>query len=121
MMNLPVILILALAALALLAFIVMMLTPTVLRATAAVRRGSRIANSPELSAEARVLSKRIEVSSTDGGRTSQRHFATFEFPSGERVEYELTGHQFGLLAEADQGTLTWKGPRYVGFTREIMR
>jgi len=121
MMTLPLLLITALTALAFLAFLVMMLLPTTLRAATAVRRASRIANSPERSAEASVLSKRVEVSAIERGRPEQRHFATFQFPSGERAEFELSGHQFGLLAEADQGTLTWKGPRYVGFTREIMR
>ncbi|WP_098460762.1 DUF2500 domain-containing protein [Propionicimonas paludicola] len=101
--------------------IVLLFVPTILRAATAIRRASRIANSPERSAEASVLSKRVEVSAIERGKPEQRHFATFQFPSGERVEFELTGHQFGLLAEADQGTLTWKGPRYVGFTREIMR
>ena len=120
-MNLPLLLILVLMALAVLAAIVMMLAPTVQRAATAVRRGSQIANSPELSSDATVLSKRIEVASIDGGRTTQRHFATFQFPSGERAEFELTGHEFGLLAEGDQGTVQWKGPRYRGFTREIMR
>ena len=101
--------------------IVLLFVPTILRAATAIRRASRVANSPERSAEASVLSKRVEVSAIERGKPEQRHFATFQFPSGERVEFELTGHQFGLLAEADQGTLTWKGPRYVGFTREIMR
>lgn len=120
-MNLPLLLITALTVLAFIAFIVMMLTPTTLRVATALRRASRIAKSPERSAEATVLSKRIEVRAIDRSSSDQRHFATFQFPSGERAEFELTGHQFGLLAEADQGTLTWKGPRYVGFAREIMR
>jgi Protein of unknown function (DUF2500). len=121
MMNFPLLLVEALMVLAVLAFIVMMLMPTILRTATSVRRASRIANTPERSAEATVLSKRVEVTGIDRGRTEQRHFATFQFPNGERVEFELTGHQFGLLAEADQGTLNWKGPRYVGFAREIMR
>jgi len=103
------------------ALIVLLFVPTIIRSATALRRASRIANSPERSAEATILSKRVEVSAIDRGKPEQRHFATFQFPSGERVEFELTGHQFGLLAEADQGTLTWKGPRYLGFTREIMR
>lgn len=120
-MNLPLLLIAALVVLAFVAFIVMMLMPTTLRVATALRRASRVANSPERSSEATVLSKRIEVRAIDRGATDQRHFATFQFPSGERAEFELTGHEFGLLAEGDQGTLQWKGPRYRGFAREIMR
>ena len=118
MMNLPLLVILAMVVLV---FLTLVLLPVILRAMTAMRRASTITNSPARSAEATVLSKRIELSSDDAGRTEQRHFATFQFASGERVELELTGHQFGLLAEADQGTLHWKGPRYLDFDREILR
>lgn len=118
MMDLALLVILGLVVLV---FMVLLVLPVVLRALTAIRRASRIANSPERSAEATVLSKRVEVTAIDRGRTEQRHFATFQLPTGERAEFELTGHQFGLLVENDQGTLSWKGPRFVAFAREIMR
>lgn len=118
MMTLWLVVILALVVLV---FLTLALLPVILRATTAMRQASRVTNSPERSAEATVLGKRIELPAIEGGRTGQRHFATFQLASGERIELELTGHQFGLLAEADQGTLRWKGPRYLDFDREILR
>ncbi len=72
---------------------------------------------PEVSAAARVAAKRTEV---NGGRnnTSTDYFVTFELPSGERREFSIHGHEYGLLSEGDAGVLRHQGTRYLGFERE---
>ena len=49
--------------------------------------------------------------------TTTTYFATFEFTSGDRKEFELSAAAYGLLAEHDTGNLTFQGTRYQGFDR----
>lgn len=79
-------------------------------------------NSPRLSVEAEVVSRRTNVyrrrkANDVGSRTSTTYFATFQFESGDRLELQLQGHEYGLLAEGDKGKLTFQGTRYLGFER----
>jgi hypothetical protein len=77
---------------------------------------------PVLSIPARVVGKRSatsgQVSPNAGGHVSTSYFATFELASRERLEFSLDGKGFGLLAEGDEGTLTYQGTRYKGFQRQ---
>ena len=82
--------------------------------------------SPRLTAEAKVVSKRMQV-----GENRHRHgnddmmhsynyskyFVTFEFESGDRVEMPVDGSEYGLLVEGDTGKLTFQGTRYLSFSR----
>ena len=78
-------------------------------------------HSPKLSVAARVVSKREDVShhtSDDNMHTTYTHYyATFEVESGDRMEFELRGDEYGLLAEGDLGKLTFQGTRYLSFER----
>lgn len=66
----------------------------------------------------RVVAKRTDVSGGGGDRrTHTGYFATFESPTGERVELAVPGREFGLLAEGDVGSLTSQGSRFTGFAR----
>ena len=79
-----------------------------------------------LTAEAKVVSKRMQV-----GENRHRHgnddmmhsynyskyFVTFEFESGDRVEMPVDGSEYGLLVEGDTGKLSFQGTRYLGFSR----
>ena len=74
--------------------------------------------SPVVTAMARVVTKRAEVSGgtgESGAHTS--HFATFEMPTGERCELALPAREFGLIADGDTGQLTYQGTRFKGFVR----
>ena len=71
-------------------------------------------NSPRLTSEATVVTKRTKVWG-DHSRTT--YFATFQFESGDRLELQLQGHEYGLLIEGDKGRLTFQGTRYLGFER----
>ena len=42
---------------------------------------------------------------------------SFEVESGDRMEFELRGNEYGLLAEGDLGKLTFQGTRYLSFER----
>jgi hypothetical protein len=74
---------------------------------------------------ARVVTKRTEMSGRMGrhpqGRISTYYYATFEMKTGERFEFSLSGPEYGLLVEGDQGTLKHQGTRYLGFRRASVK
>jgi|SRR6516162_4282726 hypothetical protein len=78
---------------------------------------------PVLTVDARVMSKRTEVSGNyghnTGGHTWTAYFVTFEMDNGIRSEFSIGGRAYGMLAEGDEGTLTFQGTRYHGFQRRI--
>ena len=49
--------------------------------------------------------------------TSTTYYVTFQFESGDRMELNLEGSEYGLLIEGDRGNLTFQGTRYLGFER----
>lgn len=51
------------------------------------------------------------------GRVNTLYYATFDVEGGQRQEFSVSGHEYGLLAEGDRGTLTFQGTRYKGFAR----
>lgn len=66
----------------------------------------------KLSVVAKVVTKRTNTRSE-----STWYYATFEVESGDRMEFSLSGREFGQLAEGDVGTLQFQGTRYLGFER----
>lgn len=83
-----------------------------------VSRAAKNRNSPILTVEARIVTKRADVSGGMGDApASTWHYAAFEVASGARLELPVTGEQYGLLAEGDVGMLTFQGTRFVGFQR----
>jgi hypothetical protein len=44
---------------------------------------------------------------------------TFEVKSGDRMELQVQGHEYGMLVEGDFGELTFQGNRYLGFARRV--
>ena len=80
-------------------------------------------NSPRLTVEAVVAAKRTDVSHHHDANTHVDHhttwyYVTFEVQSGDRMEFGVSGSEYGLLAEGDYGKLTFQGTRYLGFERE---
>ena len=49
--------------------------------------------------------------------TSTTYYVTFEVGSGDRMELNMAGTEYGLLIEGDRGMLTFQGTRYLGFER----
>lgn len=79
--------------------------------------------SPRLTVPATVVAKRTGVTHYQGGNngapchTSTSYYATFQVESGDRMELSLPGREYGLLAEGDQGKLSFQGTRFLGFER----
>ena len=86
---------------------------------------SRNNQSPRLTVPAQVVSKRTDVThhhhhhSNGMGHTSSSswYYATFQVDSGDRMEFSLSGPEYGMLAEGDRGSLTFQGTRYLSFER----
>lgn len=82
-------------------------------------------HSPRLTVPVKVVTKRTHVSRRHGGtvephhtRTGTTYYATFEVASGDRMELQMSGQEYGMLAEGDRGSLTFQGTRFLGFERE---
>ena len=43
--------------------------------------------------------------------------ATFQVESGDRMEFSVSGREYGLLVEGDTGRLTFQGTRSLGFAQ----
>ena len=72
--------------------------------------------SPRLTVEAKVVGKRQNFRhSNEHGHTS--YFVTFEVESGDRLELQMDGAEYGMLIEGDRGKLTFQGSRYLKFER----
>ncbi len=97
-------------------------------AVRAVAQWNKNNHAPELTVDAKVVSRRTSVNShhhggdaagTGGYHTSSStsYYVTFEVESGDRMEFHLTGSEYGMLAEGDMGKLRFQGTRYLGFER----
>lgn len=93
-----------------------------------VGRWNRNNNSPRLTVDASVVSKRTDVSYHQHANTGDMagshgyhttmYYVTFQVDSGDRIELNLNGNEYGMLIEGDRGKLSFQGTRYLGFMRE---
>ncbi len=87
-------------------------------------------NSPRLTVPAVVVAKRESVTQhqhpnagdASGAHgftmtTSTTYYVTFQVESGDRMEFHVSGSEYGMLAEGDTGRLTFQGTRYLSFER----
>ena len=80
-------------------------------------------HSPRLTVPATVVAKRTNVSHHRGAAdhhhryTSTTYHVTFQVESGDRMELDVQGHEYGLLVEGDRGKVSFQGTRYLGFER----
>ena len=79
-----------------------------------ISRNRKDNNSPRLTVEATVVTKRTHVW---GDHSHTNYYVTFQVPSGDRMELEIQSNQFGYLVEGDRGKLTFQGTRFLGFER----
>ena len=84
-------------------------------------------HSPQLTVSAKVVSKRTfyrrrananDITGMHGHHTTSTYYVTFQFESGDRMEFSVDGSEYGLLAEGDTGNLCFQGTRYLSFKRE---
>jgi hypothetical protein len=84
-----------------------------------IKEWSKNNKQPRLNVNAAVISKRTEVSGGGEDHSSSTwYYATFQFESGDRMEFSISGRDYGLLAEGDVGELEFQGTRYHGFFRK---
>lgn len=82
-------------------------------------------HSPRLTVEATVVTKRNQVSHhhhNNGNSAmhtthSTSYYVTFQVESGDRMELQVSGSEYGMLVEGDYGKLTFQGTRYLSFER----
>lgn len=86
-------------------------------------------HSPRLTVDATVVSRRMDVShhnhvsaGATGANgyhttTSTSYYVTFQVESGDRMELQVDGSEYGMLVEGDHGRLSFQGTRYLGFER----
>ncbi len=81
-------------------------------------------NSPRLTVEALVVTKRTSVHHHNSGvnndmmSSSTSYYITFEFESTDRMELCVNGREYGMIAEGDKGQLTFQGTRFISFERK---
>lgn len=88
-------------------------------------------HSPKLTVQAAVVAKRENVTHQRHGNagdisgahgfyttTSTTYYVTFQVESGDRMEFCVPGTEYGLLAEGDEGKLTFQGTRYLSYERQ---
>lgn len=86
--------------------------------------GILVLSKPVLTRTARIIGRRTRVSSSPsmgtnnmGSSTSTAYYVAFEFEGGEREEFRTSGHEYGLMAEGDEGTLVTQGTEIRAFDR----
>lgn len=85
-------------------------------------------HSPRLTVPATVVTKRTQVTQQQHANagdptgahgfsttTSTSYYVTFQVESGDRMELRMSRSEYGLLAEGDQGNLSFQGTRYLEF------
>lgn len=88
-------------------------------------------HSPELTVDARVVTKRMHLTHHNhphaGDETGAMgmhtdvyttYYVTFEVESGDRIEFAVSGKEYGMLDDDDAGRLTFQGTRFLGFERD---
>ena len=74
--------------------------------------------SPKLTVPVTVVAKRSDVHrGIETMHTFTSYYVTFQVKSGDRMEFEISDMEYGMLAEGDSGELTFQGTRYLNFQR----
>ena len=74
--------------------------------------------SPKLTVPVTVVAKRSDVHrEIETMHTFTSYYVTFQVESGDRMEFEISDMEYGMLAEGDSGELTFQGTRYLNFQR----
>jgi len=99
----------------------------IIRSLQGAKQWKRNNDSPVLTVDATVVTKRSDVryhhhnTGSDNmmhpTSSSTTYYVTFEVASGDRIEFVTRDKEYGLLVEGDIGQLTFQGTRYLGFER----
>lgn len=109
-------------------FLIVILT-FVVNIVSNLREWSNNNKQPILDVDCKVISKRVNVVSHAGhtdangyhhhGSSSTSYYITFQFESGDRLEFEVNGKDYGVIVENDYGVLKFQGSRFLGFSRYL--
>ena len=85
-------------------------------------------DSPVLTVDAKVVTKRSDVSyrhhnnmsnnTMNMGYSSTYYYVTFEVASGDRMEFQVADTEYGMVTEGDKGSLTFQGTQYLSYVRD---
>lgn len=74
---------------------------------------------PRLTVNAAVVTKRNQYHRNGQNHVGHtQYYVTFQVESGDRMEFMISGNDYGMLVEGDHGKLLFQGTRYLGFERE---
>lgn len=91
-----------------------------------IRQWHKNSQSPRLSVDATVVTKRSHTSHNHHHHNGHMHttsstsyyYVTFQVQSGDRMELKVKSYDYGMMVEGDFGVLTFQGTRYLGFERK---
>lgn len=97
----------------------------IVMAVKGIGQWNRNNHAPRLTVPAVIAAKRTNVSHHHHGgannhyhtSTTTTYYVTFQVESGDRMELQVAGPEYGVLVEGDSGKLTFQGTRYLGFER----
>lgn len=85
-----------------------------------IRQWNKNNHSPRLTVDVLITAKRTNVSHSSANShhsSSTSYYVTFQVESGDRMEFAVSGADYGKVAEGDRGKLSFQGTRYLGFER----
>ena len=100
----------------------------IIKVVQGAKQWKRNNDSPVLTVDAKVVTKRSDVSyrhhnnmsdnSMNMGYSSTYYYVTFEVASGDRMEFQVADTEYGMVTEGDKGSLTFQGTRYLSYVRD---
>lgn len=93
--------------------------------TSSIKESMKNNASPVLTVDTFIVTKRqndTHHTTVDANNNTSTHFTTdyyvtFQVESGDRLEFIVSGKEYGMMAENDRGKLTFQGTRFLGFQR----
>lgn len=111
---------------------ILVITMFIVVAVKGIGQWNKNNHSPRLTVDATVVAKRQNVSRSHHANagdmsgahgyhssTSTSYYVTFQVESGDRLEFLMSGSEYGMLVEGDKGKLSFQGTRYLGFSRNF--
>lgn len=100
----------------------------IIKVVQGAKQWKRNNDSPVLTVDAKVVTKRSDVSyrhhnnmsnnTMNMGYSSTYYYVTFEVASGDRMEFQVADTEYGMVTEGDKGSLTFQGTRYLSYVRD---
>lgn len=76
---------------------------------------------PVLTVNSKIAARRTHLKQVhhepEAPHTITVYYVTFEVESGDRLEFQLSGEDYGMCAEGDEGELTFRGTKFYSFER----